>query len=106
MTRSLLAQPDSIGRYPLKARLTRYWTGLKTGLSELYKSKTACLGALCWWCSRSPVWRRPILIDIARSNKTIARSCKRQVPHIILARIATGETFGLACCGAGAASWG
>ncbi len=46
MARLLLTQPDPFERAPLKVLITRYRTGIKTGLSELYKSKTACIGAM------------------------------------------------------------
>ncbi len=46
MTPSLLTQPDPVDRHPVQIRLAHYRAGIKAGLSELYKSKTACMGAI------------------------------------------------------------
>lgn len=46
MARSLLAEPDAVEQSSINVWLARHYRGLKTGLSELYKSKTACLGAV------------------------------------------------------------
>ncbi len=50
MARSFVAPPDSVehdlGESALNIRLARYRTGIKTGLSELYKSKTAFMSSL------------------------------------------------------------
>ncbi|ETX02679.1 MAG: hypothetical protein ETSY1_02740 [Candidatus Entotheonella factor] len=46
MVQPLSMQPDPIERLPLKVRLARYQTSLKMWLAELYKSKTAFLGAI------------------------------------------------------------
>ncbi len=46
MAQTVLAQPDPVDQHPFQIRLARYREGIKSGLSELYKSKTACVGAI------------------------------------------------------------
>ena len=46
MNSSLLAPSDAVAPMSFKVRLARYQNAVQTGLAELRKSKTACLGAI------------------------------------------------------------